>query len=305
MVSPEFAALIKIGSERTFTTERGFGRSFYYNCSGTLFLLAAFLELLHPYIPFLPHPLISCIFSIPLFALGALYTISRKMTRLTLCSAGIRWRNKEIMWSEVISISESCRNFLSLEVETKDQKVSIPLAGMEHIHQVRNIVQSNANYLPLKLPQKSPKWLLLAKDVLSFLFIDLALLVSFFALISNNTFLQLPHVEYKFFDLLYRQILTIATIILLTQKSPSNWSLDQKTIIDASGITKRSYFKKELFLPYEDIRTLCRKSSKEIPDAGLMIQSEFNQIWLDHSFPNYPQVVEEICRRTGLEVQDA
>lgn len=303
MVSPEFAAHIKIGSERTYTSQIGFVRSRLFVCFGLLNLIAALLEWFFPALPFLPHPVVSLVFSLPLFLYASVYSWIRSFNKLTLCSAGIRWRYHEILWSEILSIKESNHGLLTLEVEEKQGLVSIPLAGMQSLDEIRKTISQHVKYKPLVLPISSPSIRAIFFSLAGFsvesalFFVSVKLMQSYAA--QPLGLPDISHYGITFAAL----IVSIGSIIIPYHKS--RVSLSESITVNDSGIGERALVIIYTTISYEKIVSLHKVPETSEHTQFLKVKSQNREITIDSHFPNYPQVVEEICRRTGLEVQDA
>jgi hypothetical protein len=303
MVSPEFAALIKIGSERTYTTQIGLVRSTLFVFFGLLNLIAALLEWFFPALPFLPHPVVSIVFSLPLFLYAAVYSCIRSFNKLTLCSAGIRFRYHEILWSEILSIKESNHGLLTLEVEEKQGLVRIPLAGMQSLDEIRKTISEHVEFQPISLPIASPShrtlfFILLIPCLEVLLFIVLVKLMNDHAARP----LGLQTIGYFGITWLAFHVVLGSTV---QPYSRSRLAFASATRVNGEGIRERVLFFKNKKILYGEVLSLKREPETNERAEGLTVKSQNHEITIDSHFPNYPQVVEEICRRTGLEVQDA
>lgn len=302
MVSPEFEAHIKIGSERTYTSQVGFVRSALFVFFGLLNLIAALLEWFFPALPFLPHPVVSVVFSLPLFLYASVYSWIRSFNKLTLCSAGIRWRYHEILWSEILSIKESNHGLLTLEVEEKQGLVRIPLAGMQSLDEIRKIISHHVKYKSLVLPISSPSiraifFSLAGFSVESALFFVLVKLMQSYAAQP----LGLPDISH--YGITYAAlIVSIGSIIIPYHKS--RISLSESITVTDFGIGERALVFINTTISYQKVVSLHKVPETSEHTQSLKVKSQNREIMIDSHFPNYPQVVEEICRRTGLEVQD-
>lgn len=302
MVSPEFAAHIQLGSERTYTSQIGFVRSRLFVCFGLLNLIAALLEWFFPALPFLPHPVVSVVFSLPLFLYASVYSWIRSFNKLTLCSAGIRWRYHEILWSEILSIKESNHGLLTLEVEEKQGLVRIPLAGMQSLDEIRKTISHHVKYKPLVLPISSTSiraifFSLAGFSMESALFFVLVKLMQSYAAQP----LGLPDISH--YGITYATlIVSIGSIVIPYHKS--RICLSESITLNDSGISERALVFIYTTISYEKVVSLHKVPETSEHTQSLKVKSQTREIMIDSHFPNYPQVVEEICRRTGLEVQD-
>lgn len=303
MMSPEFAAHIQLGSERTYTSQIGFVRSRLFVCFGLLNLIAALLEWFFPALPFLPHPVVSLVFSLPLFLYASVYSWIRSFNKLTLCTAGIRWRYHEILWSEILSIKESNHGLLTLEVEEKQGLVRIPLAGMQSLDEIRKTILQHVKYKPLVLPISSPSIRAKAYIYASYS-LEIILFIVIVKLMNDHASqaIGLPNISHFGITFLAFHIVVGTT---LRPYHRSRTIVASATRIDEKGIREKGLFFSHTTILYGEVINLQRTPETNDLAEGLTVKSQSHEITIDSHFPNYPQVVEEICRRTGLEVQDA
>ena len=303
MVSPEFAALIKIGSERTYTTQIGLVRSTLFVFFGLLNLIAALLEWFFPALPFLPHPVVSIVFSLPLFLYAAVYSWIRSFNKLTLCSAGIRFRYHEILWSEILSIRETSHGLLTLEVEEKLGWTKIPISGMKELNEIRKTISEHIAIQPISLPIASPSRRAVYFNLL-LPCLELLLFAILVKLMNDHAARPLGLQTIGYFGITF---LAFHIVVGTTLRPYHRSRIDvaSATRIDEKGIGKQGlFFSHTTILDGEVISLQIIPETTEQAE-GLTVKSLNHEIIIDSHFPNYPKVVEEICRRTGLEVQNA
>lgn len=303
MANLTFAEQTQLGSERTYTSQVGFARTGIYVFFGLLNVAAALLEWCFPGLPFLPHPVASLIFSLPLFFYAALYKWLRTYNKVALCSAGIRWRNREILWENIISAKESNHGLLTLEIKQAEGWTRIPISGMQDLKWIRETISKHADHEPLSLPIHSPS----ARTVFFCLSVLTLELCSYLLLFKAVQYYgsQIPGLsETAPMGLTWIAII-LSTSTIIQPYYRSRIGLSSKLIVDKEGISEQilTIFKKRI--NFKEITSLHWEPETTTQAEGLRICSEANSITLDSHFPNYPQIVTRICKEIGLEVKDA
>lgn len=289
-------------TERVFVSKRWQTKIAIYYFGASLILIAGVLGLFSPSVAWLPHPLVAIVFSLPLIGLGALYSTLQKLDRLIISSASLKWRSCEIFWQDIKSITESNRDYLSLEIETSTKRVSLPIAGTKHLAELRLHLNTKANRGGLSLPIRSSGWQVCLKQITS-LGMDTLIGLTVIHLVRYSSPLVIPQEQFLLPGITYLAFSAVAGTAFKMEGSRAflleNFSLDESLIQSRDVLTKKTS------IAFSTITSLEASAPDPYYGEGLLIKAGTHQILLDSHFPNYPQVVKEICRRTGLKVQDA
>lgn len=289
-------------TERVFVATRWQTKiAIYYFCA-CLNLLVAVLDFFFSSVSFFPHPLVSIIFALPLLGLGAFYHSLQRFNCITISSDGLKWRFNEVLWQDIKSICESNRNYLSLEVETTSKKFSFPIAGTEDLGELRAILSIKTKSRQLNLPIEASGWKTCFVEVAS-LATDTLIGLTVIYLIRHSTPLVIPQEHFLIPGITYLAFSAAAGTAF--KMATSRAFLLDSVRLEESLIQHREWFQRKVTIPFSTVTSLEASAPDPYYGEGLLIKAGTHQILLDSHFPNYPQVVEEICRRTGLEVQDA
>lgn len=241
------------------------------------------------------------ILAAPFFMTAIGIQLLGKFRRITIDNFCIAWqsgiKNGRLEWDEILAFRESARHGLSFEFETRRGLVSVPIAGLVGLDELRAITRSRIpSRRGLELASAYEPW-----KVWTFLAIIALIHLALGALSGwlKDTFsppftnLQLTVVT---------SYLYLFPIIFLRILADRQANICSAKLTDEALIYREFTFK-HLSIPYKQIVQIERKETKTGLLWEVVVQTNNSTLVLSRSHPDLELIWEELSRRSNPTIR--